>query len=171
MDTSNQRQTWVMRAGVNGEAKSLFLKSAVIALNEPGLGDLRALKADRLAFYEAYRRCDPNNTNTGISGIGGKFFRFVHEVKLNDMILFPSLMDKQVYFGCVTSEYFYAPNIDNKFPHQRKVQWDISFKKSELSVWAKRELGAARTFFEFKRNIEEVLNLIENGPVKKIPSA
>ncbi len=32
----------------------------------------------------------------------------------------------------------------------------------------KRELGAARTFFEFKRNVEEVLELINKGPVKKI---
>lgn len=171
MKNASGRKTWVIRAGKNSEAQSLFLKSGVMALNEPGLGNLNALNANRKSFYEAYRRCDPNNTRTGISGIGGKYFRFVYEVTTDDMVLFPSRLDFQIYVGYVKGEYFHAPKIDDCFPHQRSVQWKLSFDKSALSVWAKRELGAARTFFEFKRNVEEVLELINKGSVKKISLA
>ena len=159
---------WVISTGKMSEAHSLFLEFNLMALNEPGLGDLKALKPEREAFYRAYRCCDPKNTRTGISGIGGKYFRFVYEVKTGDMVLFPSLLDYQVYFGYVISAYSYNTEIDYNFPHQRSVRWTLSFDKSKLSEWAKRELGAARSFFEFKRNIEEVLDMIDKGLVKKI---
>jgi restriction system protein len=168
MNKSSDRKTWVMRAGKVSEAQSLFLKSGVMALNEPGLGNLKALSSDRHAFYEAYRKCDPTNTRAGISGIGGKYFRFVYEVTKGDMVLLPSRLDHQVYIGYVTGDYFYAPKVDKRFPHQRNVKWKSSFDKSALSVWAKRELNAARTFFEYKRNVEEILELINKGQMKKI---
>jgi len=167
MDKENLPIIWVMRAGKMSEAQKLFLQSGIIALNEPGLGNLKKIAADRQAFCKAYRPCDPSNTNTGISGIGGKYFRFVHEVKIGDMVLFPSY-DGQVYLGFVISNYFHAPKSDKKFPHQRKVQWKLSFDKSALSLLAKRELGAARTFFQFRRNVREVLELTDTGPIKKL---
>ncbi len=156
------RKIWVMRAGKNSEAQSLFLKSGVIALIDSGLGDLGELHKSREAFYEAYGLCDPDNTITGIRGIGGKYFRFVHEVRIDDIVLFPSRFNRRVYIGNLKSEYYYSPKVDKKFPHQRDVEWQLSFDKFVLSEMAKRELGAARTFFRFKTNVEEIFSIINN---------
>ena len=156
------RKIWVMRAGKKSEAQSLFLKSGVIALIDTGLGDLGKLPKSREVFYKAYKHCDPNNTITGIKGIGGKYFRFVHEVLIDDIVLFPSHFDRQVYIGNVKSEYHYSPKVDKKFPHQKNVQWCLSFDKFILSKKAIRELGAARTFFQFKNNVEEIFSIMNN---------
>jgi len=153
---------WVMRAGKNSEAQSLFLKSSVIALIDTNMKNLKKIPRNREAFYDAYKCCDPNNTITGIKGIGGKYYRFVYELLIDDMVLFPSRFDRQVYVGSIKSDYYYTPKRDKKFPHQRDVQWKLSFDKLGLSEMAKRELGAARTFFRFKTNIEEIFTLIDN---------
>lgn len=170
MKTLILKRLWVVRPGKKSQplTQELFLQKSVIALEEPGLGDLRTIKSDRQSFYAAYRRCDPDNTRTGIAGIGGKFFRFAHEMNPGDIVLCPSRTDNCVYVGCIKSPYRYAPVIDKAFPHQRSVQWRGRFPKAILSEWAQRELGAARTLFEITSHDEEIGNLIKTGKVEPL---
>ncbi|MFH0960554.1 MAG: hypothetical protein V1897_17845, partial [Pseudomonadota bacterium] len=74
-------RVWVIRAGIRGNAEDYFLKKNRIVLNEPGFGDLNKIEPNRQSFYGAYGALRPDETPTAISGIGGKFFRFVHEMK------------------------------------------------------------------------------------------
>ena len=146
---------WGIRAGKGGEAHKLFLEKCVVALADAELGDLMLIEAKRDSFYSAYRKLHPSETRTGSAGIGGKFFRFVHEMAVGDYIVYPALSDKQVYICVVTSEYFYVQS--SEYQHQRAVKWIYVIPKLELSKRACQELGAARTFFEFKNNLQELL--------------
>jgi predicted Mrr-cat superfamily restriction endonuclease len=147
---------WVIRAGKNGEAHDIFLKKSLIVLSDPGLGDLEKLPAKRESFYKAYGNIRPEETRTGITGIGGKFFRFVHEVKVGDQIIYPSLIDKLIYVGAVKSKYKYDIKMSSNFTHKRQVKWEYYFPKRLLSEYARRELNAARTFFQLKKNYDEI---------------
>lgn len=151
---------WVIRAGQLSEAQNLFLNTDVMALSDPGLGDLSHIPNDRAKFQEAYEGCNPEDARPTIRAISGKFFRFIHEVRFGDLVLCPSRLDGEVYVGKVVGEYRYSPDVDERFPHQRTVTWDCSFPKSLLSVPATRELGAARTFFLLKRNSKEILDIL-----------
>ena len=71
---------WVIRAGIRGNAEDYFVKKNTIVLNEPGFGDLSKIDPTRQSFYEAYRSLRPDEPPTAISGIGGKFFRFIYEL-------------------------------------------------------------------------------------------
>src|SRR5262249_25087503 len=51
------------------------------------------LGAEALNNY-AYRRAHPDETRQRSSGVGGKFFRFTHEVSVGDLVVYPSLRDK-----------------------------------------------------------------------------
>lgn len=44
----------------------------------------------------------------------------------------------------------------SEYPHQRTVEWKYVIPKKEFTQNALYELGAARTFFEFKKNIQEL---------------
>jgi restriction system protein len=159
----NKRHTkkpfWVVRAGLQSAAHDLFMDRGRIVLMSQEMGDLRALPKDRQAFYEAYRSKHDSDGETAISGIGGKFFRFIHEMRVGDHVLYPCRLDKIVYFGVVTGPYVYdASQAD--FPHFRKVHWIASFPKKVLSLYSKRELNTARTFFCFKKNAEEIYRRI-----------
>ena len=150
----------MIRAGLESAdhgsaAHSLFINDGVIVLIEQGMKDMRALPKDRQAFYTAYKSRHASEGITAIKGIGGKFFRFVHEVKVGDNILYPCRLDMKIYFGVVTGSYFYD-STRKEFPHSRCVSWLTSFPKKELSLYAKRELNTARTFFLLKKNAEEI---------------
>lgn len=152
---------WGIRAGKGGAAHKLFIENGVIALADARLGDLSKLEATRDSFYVAYRTLHPEETRTGTAGIGGKFFRFIYEVAVGDFIVYPALIDKRVYIAEVTGEYKFE--VSSEHQHQRTVRWTHAIPKCELSKRACQELGAARTFFEFKTNISELMLKMNNS--------
>jgi restriction system protein len=152
---SQHARIWAIRAGKRGEAHDLFLTEMVIALADAGLGDLAKLPNVRDAFYTAYRKNHSDETRTGSAGIAGKFFRLIHEVNDGDLVVYPSLNDKTIYVGAVSGGYVFDKG--SPFPHQRSVVWKFMIPKSDFSLAARYELGAARTFFELKKNAKELL--------------
>ncbi|MFH1235962.1 MAG: hypothetical protein V1685_03420 [Parcubacteria group bacterium] len=155
MKIKKTRRLWGIRAGKGGEAHKQFLDRSVIALADAKLSDLSKIEPTRESFYSAYRKLHPDETRTGSAGIAGKFFRFTHEVVKGDFIVYPALSEKLVYVAEVTGKYMYVKT--SEFPHQRTVKWKYVIPKKELSQSARYELGAARTFFEFKKNREELM--------------
>lgn len=157
------QRIWVIRAGQGGDAHNLFLEKHVVGLSNASLGDLTKLGAERAAFYDAYREAHPDETRTGSAGIAGKFFRMIHEVRPGDLMIYPALPNKNIYIGDVTGEYSFVQM--SEFPHQRAVKWLYVIPKAEVSQAARYELGAARTFFEFKKNVQEMMRKIDAGPI------
>ena len=158
---------WVIRAGKKGEAHDFFINKALVVLKDDQMGNLEKIDPIRKAFYRAYKEMHPDATKTGSAGIGGKYYRFVHEVKTGDFILYPSLKDKQVYAGKIKGSYVYNTTAKLDFQHQRAVEWLYYFPKSALTEFAKRELGAARTFFMLKSHTQEVERLIYGEQTKR----
>jgi predicted Mrr-cat superfamily restriction endonuclease len=155
-DSASQKsRIWGIRAGKGGEAHDLFVTEMVIALADASLGDLAKLPNSRDDFYTAYRKTHPEETRTGSAGIAGKFFRFIFEVRVGDLVVYPALSDKAIYVGSVSGDYAFDKS--SPFPHQRSVVWKFMIPKSDFSLAARYELGAARTFFEFKKNAKELL--------------
>lgn len=152
----NGQRMWAVRAGIRGNAHLWFLEREAIGLSDPGLGDLRKISPDRQSFYAAYRSLRPHETPTGISGIGGKFFRFIHEFDIGDLVVYPCRVDGLIYVGRVDGAYTYSNDRNEVLPHQRSVRWLCNFPKSRLSRKAQQELGAARTLFEIKHHSEEI---------------
>ena len=151
---------WGIRAGIGGTAHLQFLERGFVGLSDPGMGDLRKIPPDRQSFYATYRRLRPGETTVGIGGIGGKFFRFAHEINIGDLVVYPSRNKDRIYVGRVTGHYTYSDQQIENLPHQRSVKWICNFPKSRLSKTAQRELGAARTFFEVKRHSVEISCLV-----------
>ena len=162
-----ERNVWVIRAGKKGEAHALFVNNGFICLDDPSMGDLRLLPKDRPSFYKHYRSSHTEESNVSVGGIGGKFFRFSIEVQIGDRVLYPCLLDQNIYLGEITSAYFYDRSCDIRFPHRRRIKWLETIPKSTLSEFAKRELGAARTFFRFKSHIAEIEKYLGPGLQRK----
>lgn len=145
---------WAIRAGHGGQAHDLFVSKQIIGLRDASLGDLRRLGTTREAFYTVYKLLHPRDTKTAVTGIGGKYFRFMHEMQTGDVVIYPSTVTDTVYVGEVTSGYRFSK--DAMLQHQRRVKWVAELPKAQISLVARRELGAARTFFEVKRNTGEI---------------
>lgn len=165
MTNKTTTSAWGIRAGKGGKAHDLFIDEGVIALEDADLGDLSKLESNREAFYAAYRELFPDETRTGSAGIAGKFFRFANEIGVADLVVYPARPDKQVYVGEITGEYEYVSSSD--YPHQRKVNWKYVIPKSQFSQPAQYELGAARTFFQFKKNVDELVRKTKEKSVTR----
>jgi len=153
-------RVWVIRAGKGGQAHDLFLDKAVVALADVGLGHLNKLGDSREHFYDAYRSLFPEESRTGSAGVAGKFFRFLHEVAVGDIVVYPD-QSKRVNIGVVTGPYTFKKTAD--FQHQRKVEWRGTIDKADFRIEVVQEMGAARTFFEIKRHPEVFANLIDSA--------
>ena len=79
-------KVWGMHAGKTGDADSLFLKKDVIALGWSKVGDLSKLKSDREAFKAKVAEVYPEKKPGAIPNNAGQLYRFVHEMKIGDII-------------------------------------------------------------------------------------
>ncbi len=128
---------WGIHAGKTGDADHLFLTHSVIALGWADVGDLSKLSADREAFKARVKDCYPDRKEGYFPVAGGQLFRFVHEAKIGDYVLYPSKQDRTVHMGEIIGPFKYDTKTEPGYPQHRPVKWKpsmplpLSFAKAE----------------------------------------
>lgn len=148
---------WVIHAGRNDEADSLFRERCSIALGWEQLGDLAQLPPTREAFKGALAEVSPHYKPGAIPNIAGQLFRFIHEMRPGDTVLYPARRDSQIHIGRVAGPYRHDPAADADFPHQRPVEWIRAVPRSVFSKTARDEIGGLQTLFSVKRTADEFM--------------
>jgi restriction system protein len=151
-----------IHAGSRGQAEELFLQKNVVALGWAELGDLLKLPPKREAYKRRIRDLRTDIKPGAIPGQAGLYFRFAQEVKLGDIMLYPSKRDRMVHVGKVTGAYQYAPMTDAEFAHIRFVEWLGSFPRTQFTQGALWEIGSAISFLQVKNYAHEFLTALEN---------
>ncbi len=90
---------WGIHAVRTSDADSLFLKKQCVAVGWARIGDLSALKPDRNAFKARVAEIYPEKKPGAIPNNAGQLFRFVHEMKPGDIVVYPSKRERQVHLG------------------------------------------------------------------------
>ena len=89
-----------------------------IAIGWAKFSDLRALPSSRDAFKAAYSREYPSEKAGAIPVKAGVLFRFAHEIRVGDIVVYPSKRDRMVNIGLVASDYIFSPKPDPAYPHR-----------------------------------------------------
>lgn len=165
----NESAVWGIHAGRTGEAVPLFLTKNVVALGWPEFGNLAGL-GRREDFKSRYAQVYPNVSQQSIANSAGQLFRFVHEIQIGDIVVFPARDDRQVHIGRVTTEYEHEPSASAEYPNQRPVKWLAHFPRTRFSQAALYEMGSAMSLFQIRNNSEEILIVLE-GKEPEIPLA
>ena len=152
---------WCVRAGKTGEADQLFLNKGYVAIGWVKMGNLGTLPPDREVFKTKYVEAYPDAKPGAVPTSAGQAFRFVHEMKKGDLVVYPSKKDQQIHLGRVTGAYEYKPRLDREFPQMRRVKWLQAAPRSQFSKDALNELGSALTLFQVKTHAGEFLALLE----------
>jgi restriction system protein len=113
---------WGIHAGKTGDAESLFEKHNVVALGWHEMADLSHLNT-REEFKAAVAKTYPNKKPGAIPNNAGQLYRFVHELKSGDIVVFPLKRTREIWLGEVKGEYEYDPALEPRYPHIRKVEW------------------------------------------------
>lgn len=170
---------WGIHAGKTGDSDLLFFKSNVVGVGWAKIGDLSKIKPDREAFKAKVAEAYPDAKPGAIPTNAGQLYRFVHEMKPGDIVLYPSRRDRQIHFARVEGPYRYEPRKDARqdegYPHPRSVKWVLAMPRTQFSQGALYELGSAMSLFQIKTYAEEFLSALEGKviapPAREDPSA
>ena len=160
-----ERTIWGIHGGRTGDADTLFLKKCFVALGWEKLGDLKKIDATRDAFKTAVAEAYPHKKPGAIPNNAGQLFRFVYEMKINDLIAYPSKRDRCVHIGQIEGDYRYDTSLDAGYPNLRAVKWLKSVPRTQLSQGALYEIGSAISFFQLKNYADDFRSVLEGKPV------
>jgi len=158
---------WGIHAGRTSEAENLFFKKNVIAIGWEQMGDLSKIKPNREAFRNAAVEAYPDKKPGAIPNLAGQPFRFLHEMKINDIVIYPSKMNRKVYIGKIVGDYIYNLSFEKSYPHRRTVKWIKSFPRAHFTQKALYEIGSAISLFQVKNYAYEFLDALEGKQSQK----
>jgi len=154
---------WGLHAGKYGDADELFLQHNRIALGWPDMGDLAPLAPTRDAFKQRLASVYPGKSKGYVPTAAGQLFRFVHEMKPGDYVVYPSKQSRTVHIGRITGDYGHDPSGLPAYPNRRAVQWLAEAPRTHFSQGPLFEIGSALSLFEVKNHKQDFLSLLKPG--------
>ncbi len=155
------KRVWAIRAGSSGQADALFIEQNLIAMSSADVDDdVGKLSASRKAFKEAF---DPSVRPEAVPILAGQLFRFVHEAKIGDYIIYPRKHDRTLRLGEISGPYVFQTDSAGEFSHRRSVIWKNKLGRDLFSQGALYELGSTLTLFEVKSFADEILEKFNGG--------
>ena len=156
---------WGIHAGSQGEADHLFLKTPCVAISWSKVNDLSKIPNDREAFKNALCKGYPETKPGAVATTAGMLYRFIYELQIGDLVLYPSKQDKCVHFGEITGNYEYNPEIHKEYPNIRNIKWLKSVPRTEFSQGALYELGSAMSLFQVKNYADEYTSFLSGEKI------
>jgi restriction system protein len=156
---------WGIHAGKTGDAASLFLSQNCVALGWHSMGDLSKLAPNRDAYKVAVAQIYPDKKAGAIPNNAGQLFRFVHELKVGDLVVFPNKTERKIHIGEVIGDYEYSPKLESSYPNVRKVKWLKTVERTSFTQGALYEIGSAMSLFQVKTYADEFRAALEGKAI------
>ncbi len=138
-----------------------------IAIGWGELGDLSKIDATREAFKA--RLISTYNSKPGAVPVNaGVLFRFVHEMKAGDLIVYPSKPNRMVNLGTIEGDYTFDSTNVESYPNRRRVKWLRQMPRTEFSADALHEIGSFITLFKISNNADEFVAAFEGQEIQHI---
>ena len=156
-------RVWAVRAGGDdSEADPLFIENEQIAVGFHEVDrDVSALPPQRAAFKDAFYGRGAETRPNAIPILAGQLFRFVHEMKTGDRVIYPRKIDRTLLWGEIATPYIYDRAHNPDFPHRRGVRWLNVLSRDAFSQGALYELGSTLTLFELRNFAAEFIRRFE----------
>lgn len=149
------------------------IEGGYVAIGWPELGDLSVRPTDRETLKRAVAETYPNEKTGAIPVHAGTMYKFMHEIRRGDYVVYPSKADRMVNIGVFTDRFEYIETDPDHYPNHRRVDWKAHLPRSDFSQSALHEIGSAVTLFQVKRHVAEFLGKLEvtaTGPATPQPA-
>jgi len=124
------------------------------------MGDLSELGATRDAFKAAVAERMPQIDEASIPNQAGTVYRFVHAIKVGDIVVCPDRHTSTLNIGRVSGPYEFHPESD-VHKQWRPVEWiRTAVARDELSYAAQEEISSATTLFKIVTGEDEIGHLL-----------
>jgi restriction system protein len=145
---------WGIHMGEHVGARPI--ERGYVAIGWSRMGDLQQYP-DRDALKKAvsikYGDEKPGSWPVG----AGVLFRFIYQMKVGDVVVYPSKHDRMVNIGRFTGNYQYIADDADDYPNHRPVEWLGHFPRNHFSQSALNEIGAFISLFLIKGHAGEFL--------------
>ncbi|SDQ14988.1 restriction endonuclease [Pseudovibrio sp. Tun.PSC04-5.I4] len=155
---------WGVHMGVHVSDRPI--EGGYVGIGWLAMGDLTKIGASREAFKTALVAAYPDKKTGAIPVDAGSMFKFLHKIKADDIVVYPSKFDRMVNIGRFTGKAIYVPDDHDEYPTHQKVEWLGHFPRDEFSQTALNEIGSFLTMFRVRRHANEFLrkvNLMGDG--------
>ena len=115
------------------------------------LGDLAAIPPNRAAFRAAHAAAIPDASEGATRLEAGMLYRFLFEMQVGDVIVYPCREDRMIHLGEVTGDYRHVPTGD-KDPNRRPVRWVKALPRSAFPDAVHQDFGNRSTLVQLKPN-------------------
>jgi restriction system protein len=160
-----ENNLWGIHAGSTGDAHTLFTKQNCIAIGWHEMGDLSKIQPTREAFKVAVAATFPHMKAGAIPTTAGQMFRFLYEMKVDDLVAYPSKHNRMINLGRITGEYVYDPASEATYPHRRAVTWLKHRPRTLFTQGALYEIGSALSLFLLKNYADEFRAATSGAPL------
>lgn len=130
------------------------------------VGNIFELPKDREVYKAAIQEAYPEKKPGAIPVDAGTLYRFAHEVREGDVIVYPSKHNRMVNIGHATGKRWHTPKggeEDKNKPNFLGVNWLGQFPRSNFSQAALNEIGSFITLFSIRSHASEFRSKIQNG--------
>ena len=154
---------WGIHIGAGGDF--MAREQSYIGIGWRKVGDLRKLAPTRDAFKAAVAQLLPDKPQGYIINAGSQLFRFIHEMKVGEWVVYRSKIDRQFYVGRVAEDYDFRPDLSAEYANVRKVKWEGIVAPTGMSAGARNEHGSALTLYQIKNYGEEFVLAVQGKNV------
>ena len=149
---------WAIRAGNADQADRIFLDQSCLALCSIDLdNDASQILPSRAAFTKAFDQAQTRTRQESVPILASQLYRFVHELRIGDHVIYPRKIDRTLRLGEITGPYMYQSVDAYDYAHRRNVRWLGRLSRDTFSPGALYELGSVLHLFEISAFAEEVL--------------
>lgn len=134
-----------------------LVEEGVIAIGWVDAGDITALTDQREEFKEHLRVSYPEKSENWVANAAGQLLRFRHVMQSGDLVVYPQKSDHTINIGRISGDYRYAPEVSERYPHRRPVEWLGGLPRTLFSQGCLYELGSAMSVFKVKTHRLEIL--------------
>lgn len=146
---------WGVHMGVHVADRPI--SESYVAIGWPEMGDLREIAPDRDAFKSLLAKAYPDKKAGAIPVDAGTMYKFLHQIKRDDFVIYPSKSDRMVNIGKFLGTVDYIADDADEYPTRHSVKWLGHFPRSEFSQAALHEIGSFLTLFSVRRYANEFL--------------
>lgn len=138
-----------------------------VGIGWPELGDLSRIPATRDDYKLTIQKAFPDAKPGSIPVQAGVLYRFVHEVKAGDIVVYPSKVDRMVNIGKISGPYKHSTEVSHSYPNILPVSWEKHLPREDFSQAALYEIGSFITLFSVRNYSHEFLAALEGHSIDR----
>ena len=161
---------WMVRAGEAGYMASEFAEKSVVAVGWSEAGDLTGIGTlDEMR--ERVARSFNGMSRGAMINSAGVLHKLRTVMQVGDRVMTYDPERREYLMGRVEGKYEYRPDLFSEYPNLRKVHWEGSVSRDDLSTTSKNTLGSTLTLFEPGQDVLTELTTAMRGVGRQHPRA